>query len=90
MYTKTKLNLGIGILVSMIILLVLLSVVNLQFLAAIDPNNPAAVPALQRALLMVSVVGVACIFVGILLFLRLPASINRPVREIIITRSAWI
>jgi signal transduction histidine kinase len=82
MYTKTKLNLGIGILVSMIILLVLLSVVNLQVLTAMEPDNPAAVPVLQRALLMVSVVGVACIFAGILLFLRLPVSINRPIREL--------
>lgn len=82
MYTKTKLNLGIGILVSMIILLVLLSVVNLQILTAMEPDNPAATLALQRALLMISVVGIACIFVGILLFLRLPVSINRPMREL--------
>lgn len=82
MYTKTKLNLGIGILVSMIILLVLLSVVNLQILTAMEPDNPAATPALQRALVMISVVGIACIFVGILLFLRLPVSINRPMREL--------
>ena len=82
MYTKTKLNLGIGLLLSMIILLVLLSVTNFQILTAMEPDNPAAAIALQRALLMVSVVGAACILVGILLFLRLPASINRPIREL--------
>ena len=66
----------------MIILLVLLSVINFQILTAMEPNSPEAGIAIQRALLMVSVVGVACIFVGILLYLRLPASINRPIREL--------
>lgn len=82
MYTKTKLNLGIGVLLSMIILLVLLSVVNLQVLTAMDHDNPDAAPALQRALVMISIVGVACIIVGIGLFLRLPGSINRPIRDL--------
>jgi len=82
MYTKTKLNLGIGLLLSMIILLVLLSVTNFQILTAMEPDNPAAGIALQRALLMVSIVGAACILVGILLFLRLPASINRPICDL--------
>lgn len=82
MNTKTKLTAGIGFLVSMIILLVVLSVVNLQILTAMDPNSPAAILVLQRALLQVSVVGVACIVVGILLFLRLPKSINKPIREL--------
>ena len=61
MYTKTKLNLGIGLLLSMIILLVLLSVANFQILTAMEPDNPSAAIALQRALLMVSVVGAGCI-----------------------------
>ncbi|MDP4240389.1 MAG: ATP-binding protein [Bacteroidota bacterium] len=82
MYTKTKLSLGIGLLVSMIILLVLLSVINFQVLTAMDPKDPATGIALQRALLMVSVTGVACIIIGILLYLRLPAAINRPIREL--------
>jgi signal transduction histidine kinase len=82
MYTKTKLNLGIGVLVSMIILLVLLSVVNLQLLTAMEPDSPQASIVLQRAMFWVSVVGVSCIFVGIALFLRLPVSINRPIREL--------
>lgn len=37
----------------MIILLVALSVVNLQILTATEPDSPAAVPGLQRALLRI-------------------------------------
>lgn len=79
---KTKLTLTIGILVAMIVLLVALSVVNLQILTATDPDSPAAGPGLQRALLWISIVGAACICVGIGIWLRLPASINKPIKEI--------
>ena len=82
MYTKTKLNLGIGLLLSMIISLVILSVINLQILTAMEPNNPATGPMLERALLMVSIVGAACIAIGIFLFARLPASISKPIQEL--------
>lgn len=82
MNIKTKLTLGIGILVSMIVLLVVLAVVNLQILTATEPDSPAAGPGLQRALLWISCVGVACIFIGIGMLLRLPASINNPIKEI--------
>jgi len=82
MNIKTKLTLIIGILVAMIVLLVVLSVVNLQILTATDPDSPAAGPGLQRALLWISIVGVACICVGIGIWLRLPASINKPIKEI--------
>lgn len=82
MKTKAKLNLGIGFLVSMIILLVLLSVVNLRMLTAMEPNSPVAASTLHRALILVSIVGAACIIAGLLLFLRLPTSINRPIREL--------
>ena len=57
MNIKTKLTLTIGILVAMIVLLVALSVVNLQILTATDPDSPAAGPGLQRALLWISIVG---------------------------------
>ena len=57
MNIKTKLLFGIGILAGMIILLVTLSVVNLQLLTATDPDSPAALPALERALLLISVTG---------------------------------
>jgi len=43
MNIKTKLVLGIGMLAGMIILLVTLSVVNLQILTATEPDSPAAV-----------------------------------------------
>lgn len=51
MNIKTKLTLAIGVLVAMIVLLVSLSIVNLQILTATEPNSPAAGPGLQRALL---------------------------------------
>ena len=40
MNIKTKLILGIGMLAGMIILLVTLSVVNLQILTATEPDSP--------------------------------------------------
>ena len=49
MNIKTKLLFGIGILAGMIILLVTLSVVNLQILTATEPDSPVAMPALERA-----------------------------------------
>ena len=51
MNIRTKLILSVGILAGMIILLVALSVVNLQILTATEPDSPAAIPGLQRALL---------------------------------------
>ena len=42
MNIKTKLTLAIGVLVAMIVLLVSLSIVNLQILTATEPNSPAA------------------------------------------------
>ena len=55
MNIRTKLILSVGVLAGMIILLVALSVVNLQILTATEPDSPAAVPGLQRALLWISV-----------------------------------
>lgn len=57
MNIRTKLILSVGVLAGMIILLVALSVVNLQILTATEPDSPAAVPGLQRALLWISVIG---------------------------------
>ena len=45
MNIKSKLTLAIGILVAMIVLLVVLSVVNLQILTATEPDSPAAAVA---------------------------------------------
>ena len=59
MNIRTKLILSVGILAGMIILLVALSVVNLQILTATEPDSPAAMPGLQRALLWISVTAFA-------------------------------
>ena len=82
MNIKSKLTLAIGVLVAMIVLLVVLSVVNLQILTATEPDSPAAGPGLQRALLWIYVVGAACICIGIGMWLRLPASIDNPIKEL--------
>lgn len=82
MNLKMKLTVGIGVLVFMIVLLVVLSVVNLQILTATDPDSPAAGPGLQRALLWISIVGATCICVGVVMLVRLPVSIDKPIREI--------
>lgn len=82
MNIKTKLLVGVGILVGMIVLLVTLSVVNLQILTATEPDSPAAMPGLQRALVWISVTGGFCILSGLGLLVWLPRSINRPIREL--------
>ena len=82
MNIKTKLLFGIGILAGMIILLVTLSVVNLQLLTATAPDSPAALPALERALLWISVTGGICVLTGLVLLFWLPRSISRPILEL--------
>ena len=82
MNIKTKLTLNIGVLVAMIVLLVSLSVVNLQILTATEPTSPAAGPALQRALVWVSIIGGLCIVCGLWMLKQLPSSVNKPVKEI--------
>lgn len=82
MNIKTKLLLGIGMLAGMIILLVILSVAHLQILTATEPDSPAAMPGLTRALLWISVVGGICIMTGLWLLYWLPRSISRPIKEL--------
>lgn len=82
MNIKTKLLFGIGILAGMIILLVTLSVVNLQLLTATEPDSPAAMPALERALLWISVTGGICVLTGLVLLFWLPRSISKPILEL--------
>ena len=82
MNIKTKLILGIGMLAGMIILLVTLSVVNLQILTATEPDSPAATPGLERALLWISVTGGICILTGLALLYWLPRSISKPIKEL--------
>ena len=82
MNIKTKLTLAIGVLVSMIVLLVALSVVNLQILTATEPDSPAAGPGLNRALLWITVVGSCCIVIGAGILIKLPSSVNKPVKKL--------
>ena len=83
MNIKTKLTLAIGALVAMIVLLVSLSIVNLQILTATEPNSPAAGPGLQRALLWISSIGGFCIVIGIFMLTVLPSYFNKPIKRII-------
>ena len=82
MNIKTKLTLNIGVLVAMIVLLVSLSIVNLQILTATEPTSPAAGPGLQRALVWVSIIGGICIVCGFWMLKQLPASINKPIKRL--------
>ena len=67
----------------MIVLLVSLSIVNLQILTATEPNSPAAGPGLQRALLWISSIGGFCIVIGIFMLTVLPSYFNKPIKKII-------
>ena len=82
MNIKTKIIFGIGLLVSVILLLVALSVVNLQILTATEPTSPAAGPGLQRALTWITVIGVFCVVIASVLLWWLPNSIDRPIQEL--------
>ena len=73
MNIRTKLILSVGVLAGMIILLVALSVVNLQILTATEPDSPAAMPGLQRALLWISITGGICILASICLLYTSPS-----------------
>lgn len=83
MNIKNKLFLGIGLLVAMIVMLVVLSVVNLQVLTATEPDSPAAAPALHRALAWISIFGAACICIGVAMLAVLPGSINKPIKTLV-------
>lgn len=82
MNIKTKLTLGIGLLSAMIVLLVALSIVNLQILTATEPTSPAAEPGLHRAMIWVLIIGAICIVTSLVLWIRLPDSINKPISEL--------
>lgn len=82
MNIRTKLFLGIGILAGLIILLVTISVVNLQILTVTEPDSPLAMPRLQSALAWVSVTGGICVLIGLTFLVWLPRSIDRPVKEL--------
>lgn len=79
---KGKITLSVGLLVTMIVVLVALSVVSLQILTATEPDAPAAEYGLNRALLFVVSFGAAAIITGLWLLARLPAAINKPFKEL--------
>ena len=82
MNIKTKLTLAIGVLVAMIVLVVALSITNLQILTATEPNSPAAGPGLNRALIWVCITGGLCIIIGIGILYKLPQSVNNTLMEV--------
>ena len=65
MNIRTKLILSVGVLAGMIILLVALSVVNLQILTATEPDSPAAMPGFGFLLRVVfAFLPVSCCWYG--------------------------
>ncbi|MEF9923778.1 MAG: ATP-binding protein [Muribaculaceae bacterium] len=82
MNIRTKLFLGVGLLVAMIILLVTLSVTNFRLLTALDPSTKIAWVELERALFWITVSGATCIAVGVGLLIWLPRNISRPVKQL--------
>ncbi|MGM9706233.1 MAG: ATP-binding protein [Prevotella sp.] len=82
MTTKEKLTLFVGILVSLIIGLVVLSVISLQILTATEPTSPVADYGLTRALTLLLLFGGLSIAVGVLMLIKLPGYITRPFQEL--------
>ena len=82
MNIRTKLNLAFGVLVAMMVLVVTLSITNLQILTATEPTSPAAEPGLNRALIWVSVTGGISILIGLWMLYTVPKSINSPFKEL--------
>lgn len=82
MNIKTKLTLAIAILNAMIVLVMGLSIINLQILTETEPTSPLAGPALNRALIWVSCTGSICILIGLGILYRLPKIINDPLKQV--------
>lgn len=82
MTAKEKLTLSVGILVSLIIGLVVLSVISLQILTATEPTSPVADYGLTRALTLLLLFGGLSITVGVWMLLKLPEYITRPFQEL--------
>ena len=83
MNIKTKLTVSIGVLVAMIVLLVSLSVTNLQILTATEPDSPAAEPGMNRALTWIMIIGGICICIGLWILFKIPNSINSPFKSLV-------
>lgn len=82
MTIKEKLTLYVGVLVTLIVGLVALSVISLQILTATEPTSPAADYGLSRALALLLTFGILSVIVGVWILIWLPGSINRPFKEL--------
>ncbi|MCI5814527.1 MAG: ATP-binding protein [Bacteroidales bacterium] len=82
MNIKEKITLSVGVLVSLIVALVALSVISLQILTATEPTSPVADYGLTRALTLLLLFGALSIAIGVWMLVRLPDSVNRPFQEL--------
>ena len=82
MNIKEKITLSVGVLVSLIVALVALSVISLQILTASEPTSPVADYGLTRALTLLLLFGALSIAIGVWMLVRLPDSVNRPFQEL--------
>ena len=82
MSIKTKLTLTIAVLVAMIVIVVAVAVTNLQILTATEPDSPAAGPGLSRAIVWIVVTGGICILISLGIIIRIPNSINKPIKQL--------
>ena len=82
MNTKEKLTLSVGVLVSLIVALVALSVFSLQVLTATEPTSPVADYGLRRALTLLLVFGALSIAIGVWMLVKLPKTVTRPFQEL--------
>ena len=65
MNIKEKITLSVGVLVSLIVALVVLSVISLQILTATEPTSPVADYGLTRALTLLLLFGALSIAIGV-------------------------
>ena len=82
MNIKEKITLSVGVLVSLIVALVALSVISLQILTATEPTSPVADYGLTRALTLLLLFGALSIAIGVWMLVKLPGSVNRPFQEL--------
>ena len=82
MNIKEKITLSVGVLVSLIVALVALSVISLQILTATEPTSPVADYGLTRALTLLLLFGALSISIGVWMLVKLPSSVNRPFQKL--------
>ena len=83
MNMKEKITLSVGVLVSLIVALVALSVFSLQVLTATEPTSPVADYGLTRALILLLVFGALSIAIGVWMLAKLPKTVTHPFQELI-------